>query len=797
MGDVHRVSVGSSLRILFEDGTVTGLTDAQLLDLFVGRRDEAAFTALLERHGPMVQRVCHEVLRDHHDAEDAFQATFLVLARHAGSVRQRDVLASWLYGVALRVAAGARSVSARRRVHEHNYAAQRAAGAGRGNETHPESEQELGALLHGEIGRLPERFRAAVVLCYLEGRTYEEAARVLRCPVGTIKSRLATARERLGRRLGHLNLAFPIESVGLSLQGNPPISKLPTPLPQPTLQAVIRHATGGVAPVSIEQLTEGVLNSMLWHRLMQRLFAAGMILISSAAMATGAIGLARMNDTLSADGERETIVSAAGVAQPPPTRLEDRGSERRVPVRNGLPITLTGRIVDERGVPVAGADLRFRLFRSKIPILRIASELVDVWEAKTDTDGRYQIAGVRGIEGSEYQHLAMDVNAPGFVEFIEFYFAGFGQVAKSRGVVSDVQLERGDVVTGRCVGHDGKSESGAKIRAAFAGKPMSSLGRARTTDAEGRFRLAIPHGLAAELIIYPERRAPRADRVHTKQRVSRRVSVAAGGGELGEIPLEEGEEHAGVFHCMLREGERDPSLFLRVPGGWVPNGQVIAFESTDRGEFGWFPMTLACKTDRDGEFRVPPLKGPFKVWAAHAHDSGPDDRGPIVSDTPPLACMPQVAEFQPHSARGLHLGGYRPVAIQGKVTGPDGKPAQGVALMFMAATGDAEEKRLTVLQWTSTNAEGQYALTGIPQGLTRAYLNTYAEPPDRQSHFEATASGNFQGTAVISSVSFDPLKRDQDPLDFRLKLVTPEPPAPPKVEGADVRRQRHPGLLDH
>jgi hypothetical protein len=74
--------------------------------------------------------------------------------------------------------------------------------------------------------------------------------------------------------------------------------------------------------------------------------------------------------------------------------------------------------------------------------------------------------------------------------------------------------------------------------------------------------------------------------------------------------------------------------------------------------------------------------------------------------------------------------------------------------MFMAAIGDAEEKRLTVLQWTTTNAEGQYALTGIPQWLTRAYLNTYAEPPDRQSHFEATASGNFQGTAVISSVSF-------------------------------------------
>ena len=81
MGNANQISLRSSLRILFEDGTVTGLTDAQLLELFAARRDEATFTALVERHGPMVHRVCHEVLHDYHDAQDAFQATFLVLAR--------------------------------------------------------------------------------------------------------------------------------------------------------------------------------------------------------------------------------------------------------------------------------------------------------------------------------------------------------------------------------------------------------------------------------------------------------------------------------------------------------------------------------------------------------------------------------------------------------------------------------------------------------------------------------------------------------------------------------------------
>ena len=118
MANARQAVASRHLRMLFEVGTVVGLTDGQLLDRFVTGRDEAAFTALIERHGPMVQRVCGEVLGDYHDAQDAFQATFLVLARRAASIRRRDSLASWLYGVALRVSACARSASARRRIHE-------------------------------------------------------------------------------------------------------------------------------------------------------------------------------------------------------------------------------------------------------------------------------------------------------------------------------------------------------------------------------------------------------------------------------------------------------------------------------------------------------------------------------------------------------------------------------------------------------------------------------------------------------------------------------------------------------
>src|SRR4051794_30995177 len=165
-----------SLKALFEGGTVAGLTDGQLLERFATRRDEAAelaFAALVERHGPTVLRVCRGVLRDPHDADDAFQATFLVLARKAGSVRRRDSVGSWLYGVALRVSADARSMAARRRTHERRAAQMSARPAG------DDAHDDLAAVVHEEVGRLPEPFRAAVVVCDLQGQTCEDAARLL------------------------------------------------------------------------------------------------------------------------------------------------------------------------------------------------------------------------------------------------------------------------------------------------------------------------------------------------------------------------------------------------------------------------------------------------------------------------------------------------------------------------------------------------------------------------------------------------------------------------------------------
>ena len=188
---------------LFVAGALGDLGDAQLLDRFLehardARAAEMAFAALVERHAPMVLRVCAGVLGDVHDAQDVSQATFLVLAQRASSVRRRGSVASWLHGVALRLASKVKRGAARRRSHEQRggeiMTARRVA---QGGSEPAETWKEL----HEELERLPERFREPIVLCHIEGLTQEQAAHRLGWPIGTVQSRLARGRDRLRVRL--------------------------------------------------------------------------------------------------------------------------------------------------------------------------------------------------------------------------------------------------------------------------------------------------------------------------------------------------------------------------------------------------------------------------------------------------------------------------------------------------------------------------------------------------------------------------------------------------------------------
>ena len=267
MAKVQNGAVLRPLRVLMKVGPLAGLSDAQLLERFMGADGEVAelaFAAIIDRHGPMVRRICRQMLGNQHDGQDAFQAAFFILARKAGTVRTRDSLASWLQGVAYRVCLRARSANSRRRVHERMAATQGGAGASGVNEGET---ADWGELLHAELARLPQRFRAPILLCDLEDVAYEEAARLLGCPVGTVKSRLARGRERLRVRLRRRGLA---PSAGMLVA---PLvrASVPTTLRDTTAHAAIRfaihgpQAVGTVSTTAIS-LTETVLKSMIPFR---------------------------------------------------------------------------------------------------------------------------------------------------------------------------------------------------------------------------------------------------------------------------------------------------------------------------------------------------------------------------------------------------------------------------------------------------------------------------------------------------------------------------------------------------
>jgi polysaccharide biosynthesis/export protein len=262
------------IQTLFDAGTVGGLTDRQLLDRFLQGRDassDAAFEVLVRRHGPMVLRVCRNVLGDLNDAEDAFQATFVVLARRCGSIRKRDSVESWLFGVACRVAARARVEAARRKAVERRGATEADAALGASPDDEADN-RELGPLVQEEVRRLPERYRGPVVLCYWEGLTQEQAAAQLGCPLGTVRSRLARAREILRRRLTRRGAA-PLAGLGVAGLDLASAGPVPAAVPDAWVAATVKAATvitAGAAPVtagavsaSVAVLVKDVMRSLL------------------------------------------------------------------------------------------------------------------------------------------------------------------------------------------------------------------------------------------------------------------------------------------------------------------------------------------------------------------------------------------------------------------------------------------------------------------------------------------------------------------------------------------------------
>jgi RNA polymerase sigma factor (sigma-70 family) len=296
-----------------------GLTDGQLLDDYISRRDEAALATLVRRHGPMVWGVCRRVLRNYHDAEDAFQATFLVLVRKAASVASRELLANWLYGVAHQTALKARATAAKRKVRERQVTEMPDPVV-----EHQDLWNDVQPLLDEELSRLPGHYRAVIVLCELEGVTRKEAARKLGLPEGTVGSRLARARVMLAKRLARRGLVVSGGVLAASLAENAASAGVPSSVVTSTIKAAGLLAAGaatGAISAKVAALTEGVLKSRLLTGY------KGMAVLVGTLSALVFLGLTAYQGLAQSPGKGNTPETAKLAAQTPASK--DGGGSAR------------------------------------------------------------------------------------------------------------------------------------------------------------------------------------------------------------------------------------------------------------------------------------------------------------------------------------------------------------------------------------------------------------------------------------------------------------------------------------
>ncbi|MDB5308343.1 MAG: sigE 46 [Gemmataceae bacterium] len=276
------------LSVVLRHGSRDGPADRELLAKFVSDRDEEAFAELVRRHGSMVLAVCRRVTGHAEDAEDAFQAAFIVLARRAGHVSRPELLGNWLYGVAYRTALEARS--ARRRVKEQHPVSDAPEPAA---PTPPDDPADLRRVIDEELARLPEKYRSAVVLCDLEGLNRKDAAGRLRVPEGTLSSRLAYARKALAARLSRRGVTTTAAALATALGRDAAGTTVPHQLIQHTARAAARVTAGGVVPPDVisgrvTTLTDGVMKAMIVNRL-RLMTGAGVLALGMLSLGAAAV----------------------------------------------------------------------------------------------------------------------------------------------------------------------------------------------------------------------------------------------------------------------------------------------------------------------------------------------------------------------------------------------------------------------------------------------------------------------------------------------------------------------------
>jgi RNA polymerase sigma factor (sigma-70 family) len=421
------------------------LADGELLERFAARREEAAFAALVRRHGPLVFGVCRRVLHNRHDAEDAFQAAFLALARHAGSVGRRGSLGGWLHRVAYRSAVRARARSLRRDEHERR-ADQRTAA----DPLAELSGRELLGLLDEELQRLPAVHREPLLLCYLEGRTRDEAAREMACSLGTLKRRLERAREVLRGRLTARGVALPAALLTAGLVAGAGSAAVPATLAAAAMRAALAR---GAVPATVAELAAGTLGGAGPAKLR----AAVVLLLAVGATILGAGGLVTQF-AASPAAAAPAGIEASGATEPLQT------AERSTPPAAPSPgqakeMTVTGRVLGPDGKPVAGAQVAVVVRQ----VVSLSSREHFTWHrnnslgrTSADAHGDFRMAVPR-MPPSLVRQVRLLAGAPGLG------LAWKGLDPKAESIQAEIRLPSEQVVRGRVVDLQGEPVAGGEV----------------------------------------------------------------------------------------------------------------------------------------------------------------------------------------------------------------------------------------------------------------------------------------------------------------------------------------------
>ena len=725
MTRIHQdVRLIEQLETLFLAGSLGGLSDGTLLDRFQTRDAagaEAAFAELVRRHGPMVLGACRRILADPHLAEDAFQATFLVLARRAGSVRNREALGGWLHRVACRIAWRSRKRFDRRRAKEEPMVEDVAA------KTVDRAEAvELRSIVDQEINCLRDVQRLPVVLCCLQGLSHEEASERLQWPLGTVKSRLARGRETLQGRLIRRGVAPALATAALTA-GTPGVeaAALSSALVKSTAATALKAGVAGAgASAAVSALVSQELGSVLTLKLKV-----------GAALTAGGLAVATVGYLAPAISGREP----GGDEIPKPAVVQ-----KEAPMPDTPPIvaklSASGRVVDAAGEPITGAKVFIRewsvrrtggMADSEMRKLRRGeSALNDVLaDTTTDADGRFEFK---------------DVLAPGFPSIPEANMLDYPwdlvALAQEHGLAW-VQLTRqnqsvpitltlGDegIVRGRVVEPGGVGVAGAKVAAVVIVDPdqkiddgirsddrlnlMWSDFLTTKTSPDGRFEVrGLPLGKVAALVV-------------TETRHERLIACAA-----AESPAEANANRApNVFeNGSMKILHGDFTLTTRV-ADHVLRGRVV-FESDDKPApkasfiHGW----EVEKLDADGRFRLEGLVAGKTDLHAYDHfsDAAPADVEVVIPETP------KETEYTLVLPRGLSVRGRVIDGATGKGVGnvkvrynPEPRPGREASRFSLTDRTDSSGR----YRIAAPGGRGVVEVTTVPDAFERPGGRYIGEP---------------------------------------------------------------------